>query len=118
NARLYTPALLACDAALRVDAECAEAWFNKAVVLTRRRRYEQALAVYGEARRLKPDHPEIPYNMGGILCRLGRHEEALAAYEETIRCSGPLRLRPGLGDGLLTRAERRRPECADAWFNT
>ena len=117
TARLYAPALLACEAAMYADADCAEAWFNKAVVLTRWRLHAQALAAYREARRLRPDHPEIPFNMGGILCRLGRHEEALAAYDEAIRCSGSPRLRPALGDGLLERAERRRPECAEAWFN-
>jgi tetratricopeptide (TPR) repeat protein len=82
----------------RVDREAADGSillhrsvlrYNRAQLLSRMGRREEALAAYEEAIDADPNQSEYHLERGDLLRRFGRLEEALAAYETAIRTSPP-----------------------------
>ena len=70
--------------------------YNRAQLLSRMGRPEDALAAYSEAIEADPNQSEYHLERGNLLRRLGRLEDALADYDEAIRTSPPLsRAAPG-----------------------
>jgi tetratricopeptide (TPR) repeat protein len=63
--------------------------YNRAQLLSRMGRLDEALAAYGEAIDADPNQSEYHFERGNLLRRLGRGEEALADYDEAIRTSPP-----------------------------
>ena len=63
--------------------------YNRAQLLSRMGRPDDALAAYSEAIDADPNQSEYHFERGNLLRRLGRGEEALADYDEAIRTSPP-----------------------------
>lgn len=63
--------------------------YNRAQLLSRMGRLDEALAAYAEAIDADPNQSEYHLERGNLLRRLGRPEAALAAYDEAIRTSPP-----------------------------
>ena len=63
--------------------------YNRAQLLSRMGRPEEALAAYSEAIEADPNQSEYHLERGNLLRRLGRLEDALADYDEAIRTSPP-----------------------------
>ena len=63
--------------------------YNRAQLLSRMGRLEQALAAYSEAIDADPNQSEYHLERGNLLRRLGRAAEALADYDTAIRTSPP-----------------------------
>ena len=57
---------------------------NRAVLLQRCHRHEEALALHDRAAALGLDLADAHYNRGNTLQSLGRHEEALRAYRQAL----------------------------------
>ena len=77
--------LKSCSEILQKDPENATALFQKAVLLDRAGRFEEALQMTGKVLEIVPDDYRVWYNRGVILGEMGRLEEALEAYEQTIK---------------------------------
>jgi tetratricopeptide (TPR) repeat protein len=63
--------------------------YNRAQLLSRMGRRDEALVAYAEAIEADPNQSEYHLERGHLLRRLGRREEALAGYEAAIRTSPP-----------------------------
>ncbi len=71
-------------AALKINAESAEAHLNYGNVLAALNRVEHAIASYEWALAIRPDYPEALSNLGGVLLKLKRPAEALASYDRAL----------------------------------
>ncbi len=60
-------------------------FFNKALVLEKEERWEEAISAYKEAIKLKPQYIEAWSNVGNAYRRQRTWEKAIAAYEEARR---------------------------------
>ncbi len=106
-------ALAAYAQALALDPHLARAYNNRALILRRRKRLDDALRDYETAIALAPDYQEAHIGAGNVLRDLKRHEDALACYDEALRCgerdAGLLDLR-----GMSLRELRRHDEALAA----
>ncbi len=57
-------------------------FFNKALVLEKEERWEEAISAYQESIKLKPQYIEAWSNVGNVFRRQRQWEKAIAAYEE------------------------------------
>jgi tetratricopeptide (TPR) repeat protein len=85
-------ALSACEAALRLRPDFAEAHTHRGNVLGDMGRLGEAVSAYEAALRLRPDFAEAHRNRGNALRVMGRLDEALSA------CEAALRLRPDFAE--------------------
>ena len=92
----YELALKACDKAIELKPDYADAWYNRGVILGKLGRYDEALKAFDKAIELKPDYADACNNRGVSLDKLGRYDEALKAYDKAI---------------VL------KPDYASAWYN-
>jgi tetratricopeptide (TPR) repeat protein len=83
--RRLDAALAACQAALRLQRNLAEACQVMGHVLSDLGRPEEALAAYRDALRHKPDLPDLYDNMGLALRQSGRLEEAEVALRQAVK---------------------------------
>lgn len=83
--RRLDDALAACQAALRLQRNSAEAYQVMGHVLSDLARPEEALAAYRDALRHKPDLPDVYNNIGLALRQAGRLEEAEAALRQAVK---------------------------------
>jgi tetratricopeptide (TPR) repeat protein len=72
------------DRAIELQPDFADAFGNRANVLSNLGRHEQALAGYDRALALRPGSHEDWTNRGAVLEDLDRFEEALASYDRAI----------------------------------
>ena len=126
----YEEAISACDEAIRLNPNLAEAYNNRGNAKKELGRHKAAMADYDEAIRLKPDHVNAYLNRGVAKWTLGQYEAARADFDEAIR------LNPDDADAYCNRgaaksdlgqrkaaikdydeAIRRKPNYADAYFN-
>jgi tetratricopeptide (TPR) repeat protein len=126
----FKETLKACDKAIEIKPDFAEAWYNKGIALGELGRHEEELKACDEAIKIKPDYAEALNNKGIALGELGRHEEALKAFDKAIE------IKPDYADawnnkgvtlGELGRYEEElkafdevikiKPDYADAWNN-
>ena len=77
---LYGEAVRQLDEVASPDADLAEACINKAAIMARLGRHEDALADLERAIALEPGRAEAHVWRGEALLSLGRHEEALRAF--------------------------------------
>ena len=87
-------ALAACDRALALAPQLAEAQGIRAQALQRLGRNAEALTAYQKALALKPGLATLHTEIGNILRLEGRFDEAIAAHRRTIAA---------------------KPDCAEAW---
>jgi tetratricopeptide (TPR) repeat protein len=85
QARDDDAALAAYGQAIALDPRLAKAYNNRALVLRRQKRHEEALRDYEMAIGLAPDYQEAHIGAGNVLRDLKRHEDALACYDEALR---------------------------------
>jgi tetratricopeptide (TPR) repeat protein len=78
-------ALAACQAALRLQRNSAEAAQVMGHVLSDLGRPEEALGAYRDALRHKPDLPDLYNNMGLVLRQADRLEEAVVALRQAVK---------------------------------
>ena len=83
-AGLKAEALAACDRALEINPQYAQAHYNRGVVLDDLGRTAEALAAYDRALEINPQDAQAHYNRGVALSALGRKAEALAAYDRAL----------------------------------
>jgi Tfp pilus assembly protein PilF len=83
--RRLDEAVEACEAALRIQRNLAEANQVMGHALSDQGRPEAALAAYQDALRAKPNLPDLYNNIGLALREAGRLEEALAALREAVK---------------------------------
>ncbi|RZI78242.1 MAG: tetratricopeptide repeat protein, partial [Variovorax sp.] len=92
----------ACQQALALDAQQADALHIAGHIAGRRGQREQALALVEQAIALVPNHPQYHYNMAVSLGEMGRENEAALHYQACLR------QRPHHGDALWNYGEMLR----------
>jgi Tfp pilus assembly protein PilF len=106
-------ALAAYDQAIALDPGLAKAYNNRALILRRLKRYEEALRDCEMSIGLSPGYQEAHIGAGNVLRDLKRHEDALACYDEALRHgerdAGLIDLR-----GMTLRELRRYDEALEA----
>ncbi len=120
--------LKSCSEILQKDPENATVLFQKAVLLDRAGRFEEALQLTGKVLEIVPDDYRVWYNRGVILGEMGRLEEALEAYDRVIRLEPAFEIAWDNKGVILTRLGRyeealetydlilgRNPNYAEAW---
>ncbi len=116
--------------AISIKSDAHDAHYNRACLLQKLSRPEDALAAFDRAVSLKPDYVEALVNRASVLTALKRHEDALASLDQVLA------LRPSIAEvwnnqaGALTalnrpedalasydRAVELKPGYAEAWKN-
>ena len=118
------------ETALEHDLSSAKTNAQRAVLLARLGRDEEALQSYAKALELQPDFTDVLFNRSNLLRELGRHEEALAGYDRALELEpGDAALLNNRGVTLFmleryqealdsyARAIALRPDYADAFTN-
>ena len=126
----YARAITYYDAALKLNPNIAEAYYNRGTAKDALGRHEEALTDYDTAIKINPQDANAYYNRGTAKDALGRHEEALADYDAAIRINsqnanayinrGNAKARLGLYEEALEdydTAIRINPQDADAYYN-
>lgn len=72
------------ESALEQDPSSAKANAQRAVLLARMGRTDEALQCYTKALELQPDYTDVLFNRSNLLRELDRHEEALAGYDHAL----------------------------------
>ena len=73
------------DKVIKIQKDCAEAYYNKANNLYTLDRKEEALNYYNLAIKYNSQDADFYYNKGLILTKLGRVEEAGKIFDEYKR---------------------------------
>jgi tetratricopeptide (TPR) repeat protein len=81
----FTEAVEACDSALRLKPDLADAINNKALILPNLRRWQEAIALSREYVKRRPHNAKAWFNLGTSLQEWGQHEESLSVYDECLR---------------------------------
>jgi predicted O-linked N-acetylglucosamine transferase (SPINDLY family) len=81
---LFDEALAAFETAISLQADYAEAFYNRATVLQQQAKLEEALAAYGQAIELRKDYADAINNAGIVLQELGRAGEAVDLYRRLL----------------------------------
>jgi tetratricopeptide (TPR) repeat protein len=77
----YEEASAVLEAALNINPDYYEAWYNKGVSLDNLGKYEDAIVAWEAALNINPDDHEAWYNKGNTLFNLEKYEDAIVAYE-------------------------------------
>jgi tetratricopeptide (TPR) repeat protein len=85
------------SAALKINAQVADAWINLANVLHALKRDDDALAALDRALTLRPGDVDALNNRGNALLALNRPQDALVSFNEVLA------RKPQHGDALLNR---------------
>src|SRR5690349_11243949 len=80
----HSAALELIDAALRINANDADALNNRGIALKELKHPHEALASFERAIALYPGHADAFVNRGNVLLDLRRAEEALACFDRAI----------------------------------
>lgn len=80
----FEDALKACEEAIRLKPDYADAWYNKGVVLSKLERFEDALKALEEAIRLKPDYASAWYNKACVYAKMNKKEDAFLNLKKPI----------------------------------
>lgn len=81
----YAPAAEAYLAALKLNPNAAELWFNYAIVQTQCQAFDAAEQAYRKAIALNPQFFEAHGNLGTLLQKQGRLAEAVSSYQQGLR---------------------------------
>lgn len=94
----YDLALASYDRALALQADHAEALYNRGNTLKALSRFEDAIASYDRALAAKPDYAEALNNRGVAQQALGRLDQALASHQRAVA------LRPAYAEAIRNAA--------------
>ncbi len=95
--RDYTGALEACDTALSLEPENADAALNRGNALARLYRLDEAAVALETVVAQQPDNPTALVNLGGVRQALGDVDGALASFNQALEID------PGHADGIWNR---------------
>jgi tetratricopeptide (TPR) repeat protein len=78
----YNEALEWYEKVIVLDANKADVWFNKGVILARLERYRDAINAFDKALGIKPDYAAAWYNMGVCFGNIGKHKQAIKCFDK------------------------------------
>jgi tetratricopeptide (TPR) repeat protein len=81
----YQLALELIQEAISLDHSKPHYFFNQALVLEKKERWDEAISAYQEAIRLKPQYVEALSNIGNVYRQQRQWPKAIAAYEDARR---------------------------------
>ncbi len=93
----YAKAIENYDAAIRLNPDLVEAYYNRGNAEDELGKYDAAIADYDAAIRLNPDYAKAYNNRGNVKYSLGKYDAAIADYDEVIR------LKPDLAEAYYNR---------------
>ena len=104
----------ACNKALAIKPDYADAYYNLGNVLKEQGKLEEAIEAYNKALAIKPDYAEAYINMGNALKKQGKLEEAIEAYNKAIV------IKPDYADayynmGVTLQEQRKLEEAIEAY---
>ena len=110
----YDEALVACDKALALKSDLAEAWLCRGNISRELKRYDEALSAYDKALRSKPALAEAWLGRGNVFLELKNLGEATIAYEKALTLNP--RLAPAwVGRGNVFAEQKRHNEAIVAY---
>ena len=80
----YEEALDLINKGIKIDANNANAWYNKGIILFRMCRYQDALNSFAQAADIDPGFAGAWCNKGVALMELGKNIEATRAFDKAI----------------------------------
>ena len=80
----YEEALDLISKGINIDANNANAWYNKGIILFRMCRYQDALNSFSQAADIDPGFTEAWVNKGVALMELGKNLAAIRAFDKAI----------------------------------
>lgn len=123
-------ALAACNRAVKLKLDYANAYFNRGIILKKLNRLEEALDSYDQALARNPNHADACHNRSIVLQELRRYDEALEGYQKTLAiqpdhaaaCNnlGTALMSQGRAtdaERMFLKARELKPNFADPWFN-
>jgi tetratricopeptide (TPR) repeat protein len=81
----YDEALDLVNSGIRLDANNANGWYNKGIILFNMCRYQDALNSFAQAADIDPEFSEAWYNKGMTLLHIGKYPEAIRAFDKLIK---------------------------------
>jgi tetratricopeptide (TPR) repeat protein len=80
----YEKALELVNREIKTDANNANAWYNKGILLFKLCRYQDARNSFAQATDIDPAFAEAWYNKGVALANLEKYLEAIRAFDKAI----------------------------------
>jgi len=81
----YDEALDLISRGIKLDANNANTWYNKGIILFKMCRYQDALNSFAQATDIDPEFTEAWYNKGMALMNLGRNLSAIRAFDKVLK---------------------------------
>ena len=81
----YDEALAFVNKGIRLDANNANAWYNKGLILFKMCRYKDALNAFAHAADIHPEFTGEWYNKGMALMHLQKYLEAIRAFDKVLK---------------------------------
>ena len=81
----YDEALALVNKGIRLDANNANSWYNKGIILFKMCRYHDALNSFAQAADIDPEFTEAWYNKGMALMCSGKYLEAIRAFNKVLK---------------------------------
>jgi tetratricopeptide (TPR) repeat protein len=85
NMGRHEEALDLSDRAIRIDADCKEAWYNRSVALISLHRSEEAEKAFRQALLIDSGFWQSWHNLAALLQSLGRNQEADECMRQALR---------------------------------
>ena len=81
----YDEALDLVNKGIRLNANNANVWYNKGIILFKLCRYRDALNSFSQAADIDPEFTEAWYNKGVVLMNLQKYHEAISAFDKVLK---------------------------------
>jgi len=81
----YDEALDLINRAIKLDANNANSWYNKGIIIFKMGRYQDALNSFAQAVDIDPEFTEAWYNKGLALMHMGKYLEAIRAFNKLLK---------------------------------
>ncbi|MGD0951811.1 MAG: tetratricopeptide repeat protein [Methanotrichaceae archaeon] len=128
--RKFKEACVDYSAAIEINPQYAEAWYNKGTALGKLGKHDDAIKAYDKAIEINPQFAEAWNNKGTALSELGKHDDAIKAFDKTIEINpqyaeawnnkGTALSELGKHDDAIKAFDKAieiNPQYADAWYN-
>ena len=81
----YDEALALVNKGIKLDANNANAWYNKGIIHFKMGRYQDAINSFSQAADIDPEFTEAWYNKGMALMCSGKYLEAIRAFNKLLK---------------------------------
>jgi tetratricopeptide (TPR) repeat protein len=81
----YDEALALVNKGIKLDANNANSWYNKGIILFKMGRYQDALNSFAQAADIDPEFTEAWYNKGLALMHQQKYLEAIRAFNKLLK---------------------------------